>query len=420
MKGISHALTFILGLIILIFFLLLMMRIFHYNKIVAYDKAAYESAQRIADRINKLCADPGRNEIEVEVTFPQDVRGVWTAMKPIIFPLVFYRKGDPDYLVYYEYFPQIEDEAWTIYIKDQAPYPGLFSFHPNTDFEKELENELRTYFDNPKDVYFLNVNIAANKSLRENYIAAQNVMVNNSRYGIWEGNVFTIFETNLTLPEKVMLKYFPCGTNSICFKLRNEKIYSFPLNECKGKYDYIELSRKVQSKLSPKLWFSPNYWGAYNSRFYLASPCKAKLKIYKGECQCDLSNKETVYMFDNKTKEYKPVGEEFICGKIIAGKKTNPPKFDCLVVDVEDMDGFCYTSPHYFRDMVSSAFGQLAGTSGAVVAASYITSTVTSTAASTACLSNPVGWVVCPVAAVYGIYETRAQKWKWRWPSHPS
>jgi len=258
--------------------------------------------------------------------------------------------GDPKYLVYHEAFPPGEDIAWspmqavsTALIVIPAIKPiggallggikqGVFVFGPQEAMKTVAEGLSSGGVQTTLDQFIgTQAPEVVTMGLKEKLSSA--ALNDKMIEGIQKGSL-TVSKTVLAsevgkgaqYATSIMQKFIPCESNSLCvksaFTVNSQYVApkTFPLSAtCKDAY--IELSKRLD----------------VGTKFYLASPCYARLDITKGKCNCvpqkaELGGKEIITCSDYAIL---PTYES-----------------DCIKISPHAIDtgkeNFCYTPPKVF------------------------------------------------------------------------
>jgi hypothetical protein len=132
LKGyISKSLEIFIGVIIVVFFLIIIFNFLGMLDAYAYEQQAQQTAKRLQTKMNMVCAYPQGMEAEVEVELPQKLASKGSEMNPvdmissalkgdvdavtnaIRYTTSLQSYGDPWYVIYYEEFPEGEDTGWS-------------------------------------------------------------------------------------------------------------------------------------------------------------------------------------------------------------------------------------------------------------------------------------------------------------------
>ncbi len=133
-----------------------------------------------------------------------------------------------------------------------------------------------------------------------------------TKWGTWYGTSF-VFSHLLSRVDVSGLKFSPCGSNTLCLKSQvNPSITRYPLDECKEiginyieleKYPYLEEgidnNKTKEGIFGLTRWIDSITGASPVSKFYTASPCKGKIRIEKGKCECSGSKNEPYFDFSS-------------------------------------------------------------------------------------------------------------------------
>ena len=243
--------------------------------------------------------------------------------------------GDPDYLLYYEFFPPYDDVSWRYWIRDDMP--AIVYAWLNDSTSKDIEGyrnkltEMAKKHVNGKqiEVVFMNELDEGQKSMNRNEMIAE--------------------------------KHMACGDGMLCMK-HGSTIRRYKLKECE-KYGYhhivvhypyifkiplrsaltVKVFEPLANKLSGTDIFATSWFKYYP--FYAASPCyNQPLIIRTSKCKCEEMN-EKIY-----NREGKPVGEISWCDDFEIFGKHPQKDVKCLVVEYgksktpDYSKGFCYNN----------------------------------------------------------------------------
>lgn len=228
-----------------------------------YEQMTFANVEKLKSAIEEACLDEN-NEITILFSMPQNTPA-FSLLFSVLPAWIIKSSGDPNYVLYYESFPPGEAIGWEAYHNFNN---RLISPLPD-GYEGKIVEDVKNY---ARDVYIefknrnpnsvvdavLINNIILNDKYRSDFIVNKNGDLTNEifetssetknepskgffGYGKWEGNFYKFQNyVGLSTIEKTLIKYQPCGENSLCLKTRNG-IYRFPLEMCKGKIKNIQL-----------------------------------------------------------------------------------------------------------------------------------------------------------------------------------
>jgi len=129
-----------------------------------------------------------------------------------------------------------------------------------------------------------------------------------TREGAWIGSSF-IASTALSIADVSMLKFYPCSDHALCLKSQtNPSITVYPLEDCReAGVNWVQLEKypyEGNVKTATTTFFDRFakfiIGGESNTRFYTASPCRGKIKIWKDKCNC---NYRSIPYFDISSQD---------------------------------------------------------------------------------------------------------------------
>ena len=335
------------------------------------ERAAVTSAKKLAREIDDVCSsiDSGYSK-EVELSLPQNGVIYPKLLKPILKTTLatfqISRSGDPDFIIYYNDFPQLEDLTWFMDVRNEISPYELITYPSDGTTDGIKKNNILNNFVKEKtgiepveifsDLYMNNT--------KPRYVLISNILPYNSTEGKWDEKYPYVYLYNMSsydLNVKLMRKYQICGKNAICLKT-DKMLYRFPL---KCNVSYIELEKGI--KPEDKTWFKNMMKkifglgtrsftiGDTSSSFYMASPCRIKVKIKKGECEFHRNETYPIYEYDKKNDKLIEIGNRTIYQKgwenELVNKSMMSPdnenKVDCIqIIPISSPYGFCYSSPN--------------------------------------------------------------------------
>ncbi|RLJ01762.1 MAG: hypothetical protein DRP10_03260 [Candidatus Aenigmatarchaeota archaeon] len=130
-----------------------------------------------------------------------------------------------------------------------------------------------------------------------------------TREGAWIGSSFVAASIALSPFDVSMLKFYPCSDHALCLKSQvNPSITVYPLEDCRETgINWIQLEKypyEGNIKTTATTFFDRFakfiIGGESNSRFYTASPCRGKIKIWKDKCNC---NYQSIHYFDISSQD---------------------------------------------------------------------------------------------------------------------
>lgn len=316
----------ILEIIVLLLVIGIFIAMFNLSSIYAMESRAYKSGDALASAMNLACQQ-GSSTVSINIqqanllkSLSSGVIGIFASGS--VHTTYVNMFADPDFLLYYESYPIGEDLVWTIYTDLPArSYIGFNQGDNLVDFNhtsSEVENQIKDLLEQETE----------EKNI---YVKAINTLIP-EKYGEWDKNFFR-FNNYMGLPldEKSDLKYYTCGENSLCLKT-HKGIYAYPLDECN--IDFVQMN--VNEDLLGKTVDDQE------RVFGLFGPCKARLEIKTGvgdECTCNQKAEYSLYNVSNNKAT--KIGENTYCYNAIDRSNDND-EVKCLIVDVEDQEGFCY------------------------------------------------------------------------------
>lgn len=132
-----------------------------------------------------------------------------------------------------------------------------------------------------------------------------------THWGTWYG-LSWIASTALSVADLAEMKFYPCSGNALCLKSQvNPSITVYPLDDCAEQgIEWIELNKHAKDgavsgttvtnamdSLASAFMGNKPY-----TQFYTASPCKGRIEITKGVCNC--AQKKVPYIDDSTLVEY--------------------------------------------------------------------------------------------------------------------
>lgn len=420
MKGLATEVLYrvLLGVILLGFFIYVIYRMTGGLSYELEKRIAVDSVQDLANTINLVCLTG--NDQDIEIYLPQTLPE-HEGLKDYI-TQYFSTAGDPQFITYFEAFPPGEEYAWSQYVGVSMllaiipiRVPGVGGSAKIAQFGSKY-SKFTTGIS--QGLLKKMGTTASQAGLKQLYIAAvPNVILRNApSWGRWYGKKY-VYNKGLSEIDKANEKFRTCGIDSLCLKTKYE-LFVFPLDECKKRnITYVELSKG--SAEHPTLsWqtIEDVFSVAKDKPFYLASPCKAKFKVYKTKCACSDLETIPVYEYDEKADTAVQIGERSICEKSV--KKDlkfweKKDTFDCVKLKVYSegysealggKDNFCYSSPESVKYVLDSLILVGEALIDPFVAAATMGCGGCGVVATRAASRGGMAWL-----------ET-----KWAWPKHPT
>ncbi|MBI4014554.1 MAG: hypothetical protein HY365_01230 [Candidatus Aenigmarchaeota archaeon] len=292
-----------------------------------YDQITFATAETLRSALNEACFYGKPIELQ-NVALPETgMTFLHQAMLSII------QKGDPSYLIYYEQFPVGEAISWETYLNGKMN-DRIFTQMSGQSFTTEQAAAFRSTITAPGgaavDVIINNVKLATGL----NMLTLEPPKDKKSPVtGEWKNDEYYLLNYQPDALGKTSAKYMSCGDGNLCVKTKSG-IYAYPLKECKGVIDYIQLINNNLKSLAD----------SKHSDFYLNSPCKADVTVNVEDCHCKLAT-YSVYEYDDKSKTFtSTVDKHNSCIDGIGNAPGIPEKsFKCAVVKINKRDG-CYTT----------------------------------------------------------------------------
>ncbi len=225
-----------------------------------YNQIAFANVEKLRSSMNHACLnnDP-LNPVTISFSLPQNKPSL-TAIFTVMPIWLINTNGDPNYVVYYEAFPQSDAVGWEVYQNMHnrliVPYPAGRegdNYQDVKDFIKEVRDTAEGKGIDPITGVVINNIILSNKiyldqedertSLGTTADIGQDILKDVGEYGDWEkkdhdetpsqgDNVFSFTNyMSLNTFEKSAIKYIPCGAQSLCLKTR-DGVHRFPLRNC--------------------------------------------------------------------------------------------------------------------------------------------------------------------------------------------
>ncbi len=244
-----------------------------------YEQIAIANAEKLANAMNQLCTQNIKTPVHITFDLPQNTP-VLSTFFTILPTWIMRAGGDPSFVIYYESFPPGEAIGWETYQKLDN---RLYLILPETDNGKEWGIErAEEYVKAERDRFLKNnlgqgmeATVVANLVLNSRYsgMLLENIDVEKRSgrtaagektkestqlereaakalpgFGEWQypedaaQKDFFRFDNyaGLSTLEKTLIKYESCGPRSLCMKTKRG-VYSFPLNQCKGKIKTVQL-----------------------------------------------------------------------------------------------------------------------------------------------------------------------------------
>ena len=345
-KGMSEGLMIVVGIILTIIMLGIFFSFTSYTSVKANERSAVITTRKLASNIDDVClsSTPGYYKTMV-ITLPQGgmLKGLAGKLLRTLASFQILSKGDPDFLIYYDSFPQIEDLDWLLLVRGSV-LPFKLNYTGGT-----------VSFPNHKEIF---PTLFYNKT--KGYVLVYNIVPYNSTEGKWiRKGIYRYNTSSFDINVKTMRKYQVCGNHSLCLRT-NDFLYVYPL-KCT---EPIELDRGngAGSSWLKKLWeLNSLTFGNTSPSFYLASPCKITIKIVKGKCK--FAENETVPIYQYDQGAYKKIGEQTIYQKsaelslIEKNPEPDSNEVDCIrVIPQTAADGFCYASPNLIASLLYGTY----------------------------------------------------------------
>ena len=346
MKGLDFILTLMIVIIFLILSVLLVFLVVGSASAGSGEKAL---AERFVTAVRNACYTGQETKVEVKMSQPNRYGGFeglslpgWLGGANIFSFFLFHELtikaiGDPNTLFYYELFPPGEAIGWEIYhgfghrsiVMMDRQTLRIQDLH-NTIEQKSRKIRQLNLLPNDKKVFTIIGNIVLNDQINLSGGLADEKEGNN--IGKWDKDNFKFKQYDtLEREEKTALKYMSCGDNVLCMKTRTG-IDKYPLEECEGKADFIQLEAKDKA----------------DGNFYLASPCEATAKISLGTCECNLVSYPIYELRNNRLEK---IGDHLSCVNLPTEAAVASGEFDCIKIKLEDKKGFCYAPIESFEDL---------------------------------------------------------------------
>ncbi len=235
--------------------------------------------------------------------------------------------GDPSYVLYYEFFPPLDDVSWLYWIRGDIPavvYSWLDDVHASDveSYREHLQELAKVHVpDREIKVIFINQRLSSP-------------------------------DLSLNRDNAIFEKHMTCAEHALCLK-HGSKVRGYELKECEKRgYDHVMLYSPYIMRLnyhiptaggplfgmklediSRSLGVSKPEMGYYP--FYLASPCYGEaMSINATECEC---NEIVRSLYD---EDGKPVGNISWCDNYHIFGDFPEKKVKCLKVEI---------TPHYSR-----------------------------------------------------------------------
>ena len=316
------------------------------NFIKPTERVAFANAELLRIAIDEVCA--GKSSATVDFDFPQpEPFTAWGVLPTLVPGFMLRAQGDPHYLLYYESFPAGEASGWEAFLEVPKrvvlPLPDDIKNNP-TAIKNRIDAVSAVLNVSPDNIIFSNI-VLGNTTIGDYKLVGDS--------GSWDDEeTFYKVPGYLTLPNanQTAIKYRSCGANALCLKTR-DGVYKLDLPHC-GNIDYIGLESDYGG-----------FTGIFErTDFYVASPCKAKLKIQIGKCECndveaaivspfvylygdeyESSIEYNVYKYDDTAQT---VGKRVNCLHRLGGEHENigsDTVDNCVLISVEDWEGFCIT-----------------------------------------------------------------------------
>lgn len=249
-----------------------------------YDNIAFANTEKLRSAINEACIKNGPVymngfELRQNTLLPAYVRLLPAGIGEYFPKVMMSVNGDPYYVLYYEAFPPGDAVGWEVYQDHQYRLltPLIDGFESNTRYKDPLngvenyaEDQLKRFLqekpNSKADAVLIN-NIILSEGFNPKFIAFQetsgifglggrsgSAVVDRFQFGgplpskpnqfdKWRNsdssgnpfagdNVFLFYNyAGMSIVQKSLVKYIPCGENSLCLKT-TKGVYRFPLSEC--------------------------------------------------------------------------------------------------------------------------------------------------------------------------------------------
>jgi hypothetical protein len=283
LESVEKVLWLAISLLILLIGLVLLFSIF-FAAFNPYDNIAFANAEKLRAAINEACISNGPvtlTNFELRQNIPS-LTGAAGLVTEIFPKWMMKLNGDPNYVLYYEAFPPGEAVGWEVYqdldYRLLTPFISSESSAPSAALDNYASTQLQRFLDKKPgakvDAVLVN-NIILNDGFKPEFITNQYTSQRDTtltssaeskpfssggalptgpslkqsfyQFGKWrnvnektgepnEGDNVFLFNNyaGMTVLQKSLVKYMPCGENSLCLKTR-KGVYRYPLlEECKG------------------------------------------------------------------------------------------------------------------------------------------------------------------------------------------
>ncbi|MBI5347110.1 MAG: hypothetical protein HZB66_00690 [Candidatus Aenigmarchaeota archaeon] len=279
MKGDTDILVIVIEIVLIAIFTLVLVNLTR-SLMKPDQQIVLANTELLRSAMNQACA--GESEVKIDkLSFPQPKPAKLWGVTDIL-PRVFINSyADPDYLLYYEAFPPGEAVGWEVYNNElyyrviapvvlgsatstqlpaRAETISLINYKKETDaWKAAVADAFSKQFPGDKEskvkVFIPNIVLADELKVDPTEISVDETMESKltpQSLGSWETDSYYAFTSYMTLSkeDRSLVKYRPCGENMLCLKTK-DGIYTFPLEQCKGKIDFVQLvydGRKLDVK----------------------------------------------------------------------------------------------------------------------------------------------------------------------------
>jgi hypothetical protein len=274
-ESVEKLLDTVMSLLMLLIGMVLLFSIF-FAAFNPYDNIAFANTEKLRAAINEACIKGEGGSVELKsFELRQNVpllTGAIGAVTTAIPEFMLKQNGDPNYVLYYEAFPPGEAAGWEVFQDHQyrllTPFTSQDS-RPGSQLADAYASDQLARFTEKKpsaraDALLVS-NIILNDVYNPSFIPYKTANTNRQsqggfesggalqvegelrqsffRFGEWKNknsagqpvdgdNVFRFNNyAGMTVVQKSLVKYMPCGDNSLCLKTRSG-VYRYRLSEC--------------------------------------------------------------------------------------------------------------------------------------------------------------------------------------------
>ncbi len=242
-------------------------------------------------------------------------------------------QGDPSHVLYYEFFPPVDDVPWLYWIRDEMP-AIVYAFLNETTakdvdgYEALLRGKARDVV-GERDVRVVFINLAGSGEKA----------------------------AAISREDSIFSKYSFCGENALCLR-EGKRTYAYELKACRKKgVEHVVIYHPYFARLASAILLKSHMssdvaegiarimgitdWTNMPYPFYLASPCyNEELELEVGECEC---RRLDMPVFDAGGKA---VSQLHWCDTFSFFTDKSPERVKCLRVGIRPSysRSFCYNN----------------------------------------------------------------------------